>query len=161
MIIEREFSLTEILVKTNYQIVISREESFQNSPIAYGSGFFLTYKSTLFFLTADHNIHIEDHEINERTGVDNYVGILNNISNKNTFTTAITSIAGFYCMESLNFNKQDLNPQLIDVAISLVDKKKSKCRLSQKNHLLIKMEMFLCLKMNTSSNLWKNISQHH
>ncbi len=123
-LIEREFLLTEILVKTTYQIVVSKEKSFQTFPIAFGAGFFLNYKANLFFITADHNIHINDHKINERTGVDNYVGVLNNISDRNTLSTIITPIGGFYYMESFDISKEDLNPQLIDVAISLVDRTK-------------------------------------
>lgn len=123
-LIEREFSLTEILVKTTYQIVVSKEKSFQTFPIAFCAGFFLNYKANLFFITADHNIHINDHKINERTGIDNYVGVLNNISDRNTLSTIITPIGGFYYMESFDVSKEDLNPQLIDVAISLVDRTK-------------------------------------
>ncbi len=44
-LIEREFQLTEILVKTTYQIVISKEQSFQSQPIAFGAGFFLIIKT--------------------------------------------------------------------------------------------------------------------
>jgi len=123
-IVEREFSLIEILVKTTYQIVISKEKSFESTPIAFGSGFFLNYKDNLFFITADHNIQIEDHKLNERTGKDNFLCVLNNISDRNTFTTMMTPIGGFYYMESFDFSKEDLNPQLIDVAMSLVDRNK-------------------------------------
>ncbi|MDE5516054.1 hypothetical protein KRE49_09895 [Elizabethkingia meningoseptica] len=123
-LIEREFQLTEILVKTTYQIVISKEQSFQSQPIAFGAGFFLNYKDNLFFITADHNIHIEDHKINERTGIDNYVGVFNNISDKENFSTIMTPIGGFYYMESFDISKDGLDPQLIDVAISLVDRSK-------------------------------------
>ncbi|CAI9686945.1 hypothetical protein EAVNVH72_03542 [Elizabethkingia anophelis] len=123
-LIEREFSLTEILVKTTYQIVVSKEPSFQSFPIAYGAGFFLNYKDNLFFITVDHNIHINDHKIDERTGIDNYVGILNNISDRNSLSTLITPIGGFYYMDSFDISKEDLNPQLVDVAISFVDRTK-------------------------------------
>jgi hypothetical protein len=123
-IVERMFSLTEILVKTTYQVVISKEKSFQSNPIAFGAGFFINYKNNLFFITADHNIHIEDHKKNERTGIDNYLAILNNISDRQTFSTIMTPIEGFYYMESLDISKEDLNPQLIDVTISMVDRDK-------------------------------------
>lgn len=123
-LVEREFPLTEILVKTTYQIVISKEPSFQSNPLAFGAGFFINYKEKLFFLTADHNIHIEDHRINERTGVDNYVGIFNNISNRDNFSTVITPVGGFYYMSSFDISKEDLNMQLLDVAISMVDSTK-------------------------------------
>ncbi|MCO7185202.1 hypothetical protein ABMY20_01950 [Tenacibaculum sp. SSH1-16] len=122
--IEREFHLTEILVKTTYQVIISKESSFQSNPIAFGSGFFINYRDNLFFITADHNIHIDDHELNERTGVDNYLAILNNISDRNTLSTILTPIGGFYFMDSFDISKEDLNPELIDVAISLVNREK-------------------------------------
>jgi hypothetical protein len=123
-LIERMFSLTEILVKTTYQVVISKEKTFQSNPIAFGAGFFINYNEKLFFITADHVIHIEDHKLNERTGIENYLAILNNISDKTTFSTLMTPIGGFYYMESYDMSKKDSDPQLIDVAISMVDRKK-------------------------------------
>jgi len=116
--------MTEILVKTTYQAVISKEKSFQSQPIAFGAGFFINYRDNLFFLTADHNIHIEDHKVNERTGIDNYLSVLNNISDKNSLSTLLTPIDGFYYMQSFDVSKEDLNPQLFDVAISMVDRKR-------------------------------------
>lgn len=123
-LIEREFSLTEILVKTTYQIIVSKEKTFQSNPIAYGSGFFINYKGKLFFITADHNIHLEDYETEERTGIDNYVAVLNNISDKDNFQTILTPIGGFYYMESFDISKEDLDRKLVDVAISMVDRTK-------------------------------------
>lgn len=123
-LVEKQFSLTEILVKTTYQVVISKDRLFQSLPIAFGAGFFMNYKDHKFFITADHNIHIEDHKLNVRTGVDNYLGVLNNISNRNAISTLTTPISGFYFMESFDISKEDLNPQLFDVAISLVNPSK-------------------------------------
>ncbi|MCK6648202.1 MAG: hypothetical protein L6Q66_00975 [Bacteroidia bacterium] len=123
ILIQRKFSLTEILVKTTYQITISKEPTFTSQPIAWGAGFFVHYKENVFFITADHNIHIEDHKLNERTGVDNYLGVLNNISDRNTISSLITPIGGFYYMQRFDVSKEDLNPQLIDVAISMVTNK--------------------------------------
>lgn len=124
MMLEKEFDLREILIKTNYQLVIHKEKTFDNFPIAYGSGFFINYKNNLFFITADHNIHYEDHQRNERLGTDNYVGILNNISEIDKFSTIISPIGGFYFIESFDLSKDDLSFQLFDVAISLIDRTK-------------------------------------
>jgi hypothetical protein len=124
MIIEKQFDLREILVKTNYQLVIHKEKDFKTLPVAYGSGFFLNYQDNLFFLTADHNIHYNDHQENERLGVDNYVGILNNISNPEELSTVITPVGGFYFMEKYNISEPDLGYELFDVAISMVDRRK-------------------------------------
>ena len=122
--IEKEFDLREILIKTNYQLVIHKEKEFDSFPIAYGSGFFINYKENLYFLTADHNIHYDDHQKNERLGTGNYVGILNNISDRENLSTMISPIGGFYFMESFDLSKTDLNFQLFDVAISLVGRSK-------------------------------------
>ena len=61
-IVEKISTLEEILVKKTYQVVIHKERSFDRMPIAFGAGSFLNYKAHLFFPTADHNIHIEDHD---------------------------------------------------------------------------------------------------
>jgi hypothetical protein len=119
-LIQKQFSLTEILVKTTYQISICKEPSFTTQPIAWGAGFFIHYKGNVFFITADHNIHIEDHKVNERTGIDNHVGVLNNISDRNSLSSIITPIGGFYYMERFDISKKDLDSQLFDVAISMV-----------------------------------------
>jgi hypothetical protein len=121
-IIEGGVSLIEALVKTTYQVVICKEPSFQDRPIAWGAGFFLNFRGELFFITADHNIHIEDHNKNERTGVDNYLAILNNISDKSNLSTMVTPIGGFYYLNSYDLSKEDLSPQLVDVAVSMVNR---------------------------------------
>lgn len=117
-----DVSLIEALVKTTYQVVICKESSFQDRPIAWGAGFFLNFQGELFFITADHNIHIEDHRKNYRTGVDSYLGILNNISDKSILSTMITPVGGFWHFTSDDISKEDFSPQLVDVAISLVDR---------------------------------------
>jgi hypothetical protein len=119
--IEKEFQIIEILAKTNYQIVIHKDKNLHN-PIAFGSGFFLNFKDNLFFLTADHNIHIEDHKLNARTGDDNYVGILNNISDVETLSTVMTPITEFYYMEKIDFFEPEKKAELFDVAISLINR---------------------------------------
>lgn len=121
--IEKEFNIIEILAKTNYQIVVHKDKDLYD-PIAFGSGFFLNYKAHLFFLTADHNIHIKDHKVNARTGDDNYVGILNNISDVESLSTVMTPVSGFYYMEKIDFFKPEKEAELFDVAISLIDRSK-------------------------------------
>jgi hypothetical protein len=90
-------------------------------------GFFITYKEKLFFVTADHNIHIEDHNEGLRTGIDNVVCILNNIHNIEEFSTLLTTIAEFYYMEKFDFNNPSNDHDLFDVAVSVlcVDKLKA------------------------------------
>lgn len=115
------YNLLDYLAKTSYFIKIS-EKTNPEKPIAYGTGFFVNYKNNCFFLTADHNIHLNDHDLNVRTGLDNNVEIFNNLSNKEKFETLVTPISGFYYMESIDITKPNKNPELFDVALSLVDK---------------------------------------
>lgn len=119
---EKEYDLREILIKTTYQVVMHKTKDFDDFPLAYGSGFFLNYKDKLFFLTADHNIHWEDHQKKERIFEERFLGILNNISNRDELQTLISPIGGFYFMESYEFSEESLNIELVDVAISMVDR---------------------------------------
>ena len=118
-----DLNLLDFLAKTHYFIQIVKPEK-PEKPIAFGSGFFIEYNSHHFFLTADHNIHIEDHKLNERTGIDNNVEIFNNISDKENFRTIVTPIGGFYYMEKFDIIKPNDAPELFDVALSLIDIKK-------------------------------------
>ena len=118
-------SLLEVLAKTTYQIQITRPHDKEcDRPIAFGSGFIINYKSTSFFVTADHNIHLDDYAINERTGVDNVVSIFNNISNKNDFSTLITPLGGFYYMERFDITKPTEVAELIDVTVCILTKER-------------------------------------
>ena len=124
---ESTITLIEVLAKTSYQVQITELTNKEfDRPIAFGSGFLVNYKNELIFVTADHNIHIEDYEIYERTGIDNNVSIFNNISKKEEFSTLLTPVGPFYYMEKFDILKPDDKPELFDVAICIVDKKKLK-----------------------------------
>lgn len=119
----KTYNLLDYLSKTSYFIKISEPRNSEK-PIAFGTGFFVNYKDNCFFITADHNIHIDDHDLNVRTGQDNNVEIFNNINNKENFETLVTPISGFYYMDAIDITKPNKNPELFDVALSLVDKSK-------------------------------------
>ena len=118
-------SLFEALVKTTYQIQITKStDKNLSKPIAFGAGFIIDYREKTFFVTADHNIHIEDYELNERTGIDNVVSIFNNISNKEEFSTMLTPIGGFHYMEKFNIDKLEKGYEMIDVTVAMMTKEK-------------------------------------
>jgi hypothetical protein len=124
---EPELTLIEVLAKTSYQIQITEPSNKElDKPIAFGSGFLVNYKEELIFITADHNVHLDDYELNERTGVDNIVSIFNNISNKDDFSTLLTPISPFYYMEGFDISKPEDKPELFDVAICILNKTKIK-----------------------------------
>ncbi len=49
---------------------------------------------------------------------------MNNINDRNTISTLISPVGSFYFWESFDISKKDFDPQLFDVAISLVDRSK-------------------------------------
>lgn len=116
---ESKLNLIEILAKTSYQVQITKSTNKEfDRPIAFGSGFLVDYKKELIFITADHNIHIEDYELSERTGIDNVASIFNNISKKEDFSTLLTPVGPFYFVEKFDITKLEDKPELFDVAIS-------------------------------------------
>lgn len=124
---ESKLTLIEVLAKTSYQVQITKSTNKEfDRPIAFGSGFLVDYKQELIFVTADHNIHFEDYELSERTGIDNVASIFNNISKKEDFSTLLTPVGPFYYMEKIDITKPEDKPELFDVAICLIDKMKIK-----------------------------------
>jgi hypothetical protein len=120
-----KLTLIEVLAKTTYQVQITKSSNKEfDRPIAFGSGFLVNYKNELIFVTADHNIHIEDYELYERTGIDNVASIFNNISKKEEFSTLLTPVGPFYYMEKFDITKPNEKPELFDVAICLMNKEK-------------------------------------
>ena len=118
-------TLIEVLAKTTYQVQITKSSNKEfDRPIAFGSGFLVNYKNELIFVTADHNIHIEDYELYERTGIYNVASIFNNISKKEEFSTLLTPVGPFYYMEKFDITKPNEKPELFDVAICLMNKEK-------------------------------------
>lgn len=114
----KKTNLCEILVKTTYQVQVTKANDKQfEKPIGYGSGFIITYKDNRFFITADHVLNINDYENKERVGDDNIVSIFNNISDVGNFSTIITPLGGFYYMERFNITKPEDKPELIDVCL--------------------------------------------
>lgn len=118
-------SLMEGLIKMAFQVQITKPDDKQFlNPIAFGSGFMIQYRGHLFFVTADHNLHGNDHKLNERTGVDNVVSIFNNISDKENFSTGATPLDGFYYMEKIDVLDPENSFELIDVAVCMLNKKR-------------------------------------
>jgi hypothetical protein len=121
---EESTSLLTILVKTAYQVQITKPENIDcDRPIAYGAGFMVNYKNVSFFVTADHNVHLDDYDQEVRTGVDNVVSIFNNISDKSKLETILTRLGGFYYMEKFDISKEETSAKLVDVTVCILGKK--------------------------------------
>ena len=81
-----------------------------NTIWGFGSGFLLIYKERLFFVTADHNLHPEDHSPDnpdgQRIGKDYNIEIITN--NKGPeLTTIVLPIGGFYHLTGYCFEGMD------------------------------------------------------
>jgi hypothetical protein len=117
---QHEVSLNELLVKTSYQTqTTTPDDLLCNNPIAFGAGFIVEYNGK-FFVTADHNLHIDDYQEGrqERVRIDNVVSIFNNYTPPDNFlSTVITPLGGFYYMEQFHLDKPDNSPELVDIAI--------------------------------------------
>jgi hypothetical protein len=117
-------SLLTALVRTAYQVQVTKPDNIDcDRPIAYGAGFMVRYKNVSFFVTADHNVHLDDYDQEVRTGVDNVVSIFNNISDKSKFETVITPLGGFYYMEKFDISKEETAAELVDVTVCILEKK--------------------------------------
>lgn len=101
-----------------FQLDISPNNDRKCQDIAgWGSGFFLSHKNRFFFVTADHNLHMDDHEQGERTGKENHLFIINNDKEKGEFTHLLTPLGNFNYFEHYDFSplfQSDVNPDDID-----------------------------------------------
>lgn len=116
--------MLEILVKTSYQTQITHPDDLTlDDPVSYGSGFMVHYKGVPFFITADHNIHLDDYssEIPRRTGINYRTSIFTNFNpDIDTISTIVTPLDEFYSMTRFNLKKPQDAFELIDVAICIL-----------------------------------------
>ncbi len=120
----KEVTLHEILVKTSYQTQVNRPSDLHlTNPVAFGSGFIISFYDKSFFVTADHVLHLDDYTegIKQRNWIDNVVSIFNNVRPENEFlSTIITPLGGFYYMEKFNLDKPDQVSELVDITLCIM-----------------------------------------
>lgn len=125
MFMNDQISLHEILVKTAFttQITLPTDKQFDN-PIAFGSGFIIEYENEIFFVTADHTLHLDDYDDNsDRTGKEYIISIFNNYTpSENFLSSVITPLGGFYFMEQFNLEKPDEASELVDITLCMLKK---------------------------------------
>lgn len=116
---DRKYSLAEVAALSTLQLIICNpEKTTTSSQIpstddiwGFGSGFILSYDGRLFFVTADHNVHPEDHSPDndtlQRTGKDYRIRI---ICNKRGFglTSMEMPVSGIYSFTGFKFDSQSL-----------------------------------------------------
>lgn len=113
---ETGLSLNEVLVKTTYFVQSNKagDREFRGEPQAYGTGFMVLYKGRTFFVTADHIAHVKDHDLKQRTGEDNVVGV-HTYTRKELSAQVIQLSETFYAEKySIKTNKTEL----VDVCVT-------------------------------------------
>ena len=79
----------------------------------FGSGFLLSHKGRLFFVTADHVVHIDDHDLSnetgQRIGIDYFPQIITNNRVEGELLSKNIPVSGFYHLTSFGFDKDSLN----------------------------------------------------
>ena len=78
---------------------------------AFGSGFLLIHKDRTFFITADHVVHLDDHdkdnETCQRLNRDYIPQIITNVKVRNELATVNIPIGGFYHLTGFGLDKSD------------------------------------------------------
>lgn len=79
----------------------------------FGSGFLLRHQDRLFFITADHVVHLDDHDSDnmtgQRTAVDYSPQIITNQHTKAGLNSITLPISGFYHLTGFGFDEDSFN----------------------------------------------------
>lgn len=104
--------LDEVAFRATLQLVIPDANNPDNIK-GFGSGFFVRHKGILFFITADHVVHLDDHDDNnetgQRLGVDYSPQIITNIQIKDNLTSVNLPVGGFYHLTGFKLDKEDFS----------------------------------------------------
>lgn len=115
----------------NYQVVVAPPKSTDFANFTYsGCGFVVRYKDYNFFITADHVIHREHFEADERDAKDNVVGVLLCKNDMECYASLVVPLGGIYDFTKYQLpkSKDDLVfPELVDVAFCKVDERLKEC----------------------------------
>lgn len=114
-------SVYELSWMATQQVIVTSDNKGEKIK-GFGSGFFIEYKDKLFFITADHVVHIEDHEVQMRVGKDDYIWVINNINSNEELSTMLTPIGGLYSFDQINLI-DDLSleiPDMEDISFAIL-----------------------------------------
>lgn len=107
---ESPMRLDEAAFRATLQLVIP-DVNNQDNIKGFGSGFLLKHKNYLFLITADHVVHLDDHDENnetgQRLGIDYTPQIITNIQNKENLTSVTLPVGGFYHLTGFKMDKED------------------------------------------------------
>lgn len=111
----QSMSIYELLSRTRFQVLTFRKGTMANMglPVGAGSGFMLSHKGRIIFVTADHVTHPSDYEEdgeNQGSIKDMDIGVVNNWIAKDNHgkeLPIITPLGGFYYFDETKFDAQN------------------------------------------------------
>lgn len=113
----KSIPLIEYIWRNCYQIVARKvEKKDDDFPDIFGCGFMLKDDKDFIFVTADHVVHYKDYEEGNRTSQKYKYALVNN-QKGNDLSTIMTSIYGFYSVQSYNFEQYVHDKEELEVAL--------------------------------------------
>ena len=114
---KKAMSTIEFLWCISQQLVVAKDKAMVNIT-GFGSGFFIMHEDSLFFVTADHVLHWDDHKKGERISKDSYLFIANNKRGEG-LTSAYTPLGEFYYFDKYDFadlfGSKDIDPEVASI----------------------------------------------
>lgn len=109
-IVEGPIRLDRLAFLSTIQLFVTETEE-ADSIRGFGSGFFLIHEGNTYFITADHLIHLDDHDISnetgQRIGKDLIAHIITNIDVKNEIATVTLPTSGYYFLTGFRLDRND------------------------------------------------------
>ena len=94
-------STIEYLWRVSQQLIVAKDNEMKQI-CGFGSGFFILHHNNLFFITADHVLHGDDHDFGLRISEEDKLFIVNNIKGEG-ISSAYTPVGDFYFFDKYNF----------------------------------------------------------
>lgn len=109
---EKQILLCRAAFLSTLQLVIT-DSNNQEVIKGFASGFFLRHNGRHFFITADHVVHLDDHdtdnETGQRMGVDYIPQIITNNQNREILTSINIPVGGFHYLTGYKLNKEEFS----------------------------------------------------
>lgn len=103
--------LQQLVMRTTLQLIVSKPDN-PLSVTRFGSGFLLHYRNKVWFVTADHVVHPDDHDpekgVCQRTSPHYLPQIITNMKGDGTFTSINITVPSIYYTTSYKFDEETL-----------------------------------------------------
>lgn len=108
--VEDQIRLDKLVFLSTIQLFVTETEKADKIR-GFGNGFFLMHNDSTYFITADHLIHLDDHDVSnetgQRIGKDFIAHIITNIGVKNEIATVTLPTSGYYYLTGFRLDRDD------------------------------------------------------